>query len=366
MLGKKILSEMSPYQQGKQTEEILEEYGLDRVIKLASNENPYGHSEQINKHLTTAVQNLHIYPDGYTGDLRSILADQLNVNKDELVFGSGSDEIIQLISRSFLYPGSNTIMATPTFPQYKHNALIDGAKVKEVPTIEGRHDLNSMYEAIDDETKVIWICSPDNPTGTSLDKKDFYEFMNKCPSNILVVLDEAYYEYMDEETNLHAIDHLEKYKNIILLRTFSKAYGLANLRIGYGIANKDIIRNLDVVRGAFNTSSIAQKIASIAIKDKMFIEDITHKNKKIKHKFQSFLNTIDWHYFESQTNFILVSTPISGMEVFQYLLEQGFIVRPGELLGMPYTVRITIGNEHDMNLLQKTLHKLHLEINKGI
>lgn len=366
MIGKKILSDMSPYQQGKQTEEILKEYGLERVIKLASNENPYGYSKQINEHLVSAIQDLHIYPDGYTGDLRFKLADKLNVNQDELVFGSGSDEIIQLISRAFLYPGVNTVMATPTFPQYKHNALIDGAKVKEIPTVEGRHDLNSMYKAIDEATKVVWICSPDNPTGTSIDRKDFYEFMKKCPSNILVVLDEAYYEYVDEQANLHAIDYLDEHKNLILLRTFSKAYGLANLRIGYGIANNEIIRNLDIIRGPFNTSSVAQNIASIALKDKAFIEEVAHKNKLVKQKFQSFLNTIEWGYFESQTNFILVSTPISGEDVFQYLLEHGFIVRPGELLGMPNTVRITVGNEYDMNLLQKTLHKLHLDINKGI
>lgn len=364
MDGKKVLKQLAPYKQGMQTDQVKEAYRLDKIVKLASNENPYGYSEQLKNVSSNLFDEINIYPDGHTAKLRTALATKLEVNEDQLIFGSGSDEIVQIISRTFLYPGVNTVMATPTFPQYKHNALIEGATIKEVPTIEGYHDLNGMLRAIDGDTKVVWICSPDNPTGTILPEKDFYQFMDQCPKDVLVVLDEAYYEYIDDQSTLNSLSSLTTYQNLILLRTFSKAYGLAALRIGYGIMNEDIVSKLNIVRAPFNTTTIAQKAALIALGDQSFIDEATSKNKEVKQTFEQFLNKIGWVYYQSQTNFILVSTPISGTEVYQYLLENGFIIRPGELLGYPNTIRITIGREEDMKQLQDLLEKLHLEINE--
>lgn len=364
MEGKKVLKKLGSYQQGKQTSEIKLQYNLDRIVKLSSNENPYGFSENVKDNLVALTNDLHIYPDGYTGDLREALRTKLNVDENQLVFGAGSDELIQLICRTFLEPNTNTIMPTPTFSQYKHNSLIEGATIKEIPLLDDRHDLDGMLKAVDEETRVIWLCSPDNPTGTSLSKEAFYTFMDHCPNHVLVVLDEAYIEYMDEAKNLHALEHLDQYENLILLRTFSKAYGLAGLRVGYGIANQHIIEKINIVRGPFNTASISQKAAQLALEDQVFIQETTTKNSAVKKVFQNFLDQIGWKYYDSQTNFILVSTPVSGTDVFQYLLEHGFIVRPGEVLGFPNTIRITIGKQKDMDQLQQILTKLQMEINK--
>ncbi|SFA73851.1 histidinol-phosphate aminotransferase [Lentibacillus halodurans] len=365
MKSKNILKEMTPYQPGQRIEQVKKEYGLNRIVKLASNENPFGYSGKVADHFSRQPSALNIYPDGYTTDLRHALAAKLDVSENQLIFGSGTDEIVQIIGRAFLYPGINTVMAAPTFPQYKHNALVEGAEVKEVPTVNGYHDLTGMLEAIDDKTNVVWLCSPNNPTGCLIPRDQLYAFMEKCPEDILVVLDEAYFEYINGELHPDVLKHLNQYNNLVVLRTFSKAYGLAGLRVGYGIANHELITAMDVVRGPFNTSSIAQHAALLALEDDEFIEDTVSRNSMIKKSFEQFLDSIGWHYFDSHTNFLLVSTPISGEQVFQHLLEKGFIVRPGEGLGVPESIRVTIGNETDMQQLQEVLYQLHHNINEG-
>lgn len=364
MKSKPVLDKMTPYQPGKQIEEVKQAYGLNRIVKLASNENPFGHSGKVDDYFSRHVSALNIYPDGYTAELRSALAKQLNVSENQLIFGNGTDEIVQMIGRAFLYPGVNTVMAVPTFPQYKHNALIEGADVKEVTTVNGYHNLPTMLEAIDDKTNVVWLCSPNNPTGCLIPRNDFYTFMDQCPADVLVVLDEAYLEYVDDALRPNVLDHLQHYQNLVVLRTFSKAYGLAGLRIGYGIANPELIPALDVVRGPFNTSAVAQKAALIALEDEAFLDDTVSRNQKVKKAFEHFLDSIGWTYYESHTNFLLISTPVSGDQAFQYLLENGFIVRPGEGLGAPNTIRVTIGHETDMDELQQVLYQLHLDTNE--
>lgn len=365
MDGKSALNQLSPYQQGKQIKDIQEEYGLSRIVKLASNENPYGYSDYVKDFFLHNITEFNVYPDGYTAELRTAIAGKMNVKENQLIFGSGSEEIVAMICRAFLYSGTNTVMAAPTFPQYKHNAIIEGAYIHEIPTVDGYHDLEKMLEAIDGKTKVVWLCSPNNPTGTIISKNDFQSFMERCPNNVLVVLDEAYYEYIEDPENNHTINHLSDYSNLILLRTFSKAYGLAGLRIGYGVSNPEIVKKLDVVRGPFNTTSLAQKAALIALEDTGFIEETASKNIAVKKSMQQFLDSISWKYYDSQANFLLVSTPISGTDVFQYLVENGFIIRPGEVLGAPNTIRFTLGKAEDMKLMQKILAELNDKIIKG-
>ncbi|MBY7143493.1 histidinol-phosphate transaminase [Virgibacillus sp. NKC19-3] len=366
MEGKQILKQLTPYQQGKQIKDIKEMYGLERIVKLASNENPYGYSPHVKNYLSHNESALELYPDGYTAELRTALASKLQVNEKQLLFGSGSEEIVQMICRAFLYPGVNTVMPTPTFPQYKHNASIEGAEIKEIPTGDGFHDLDQMLESIDERTSVVWLCSPNNPSGVTIPKAKLYSFLDSCPNDVLVVLDEAYYEYMDTEQDPNAIENLSQYQNLVILRTFSKAYGLAGLRIGYAISNQDLITKLDVVRGPFNTTSMAQKAAFIALEDTAFIEETIAKNNTVKQSFTQFLDTIGWGYYDSQTNFLLVFTPVSGTEVFQYLIEKGFIIRPGEVLGCPNTIRVTLGKEKDMKQLQDVLYMLHQQTSREI
>ena len=186
------------------------------------------------------------------------MAKFLQVEEDQLIFGNGADNLIQIISRSFLFPGKNTVMATPSFSQYKHNAIIDGAEVREIPLKDGEHDLDSMLAAIDDDTAIVWVCSPNNPTGVHIPKDKLTAFLDKVPKQTLVVIDEAYHDYVVADDFHNSIEFLKKYSNLIVLRTFSKIYGIAALRVGYGVANKDLIRVLEPVREPFNVSTLGQ------------------------------------------------------------------------------------------------------------
>lgn len=362
MKGKKILEKMTPYQPGKSVEQIKQMYHVEKVVKLASNENPYGYSPKIKQCLQDETNRLAFYPDGYATNLRAALSEKLSIDEEQLVFGSGSDELIQIIVRTFLQQGDHTIMASPTFPQYRHHALIEGATITEVPVVEGKHDLNRMLDAIHEKTKILWLCSPNNPTGLSISKDEFTSFMKQCPEHVLVILDEAYYEFQDESYDINIIDQLKTYHNLISLRTFSKAYGLAGLRVGYAITTKKIARQLNIVRGPFNTSIIAQEAATIALKDDTFIQETVKKNNVVKKQFARFLETIGWEYYPSEANFMLVKTPKSGEHLFQFLMKHGYIIRPGELLGYPNAVRITIGEKDDMATLHLLLQTYHRQM----
>lgn len=360
MFGKEILQQLSAYKQGMQIEDVKKKYNLKHIVKLSSNENPYGYSKLVDD--IFPLKDFEIYPDGYSYELRVAMANKLHVDMDNIVFGAGSDELITCICRAFLREGTNTVMATPTFSQYRHHSLIEGAELKEIPTRNGRHQLAEMGHAIDENTKVVWLCTPDNPTGEIINKSEFAHFIEQCPKDVVVVLDAAYFEYMNEEDQFDVHEILNKHNNVIILRTFSKIYGLAGLRIGYGITSKEIAHVLNVVRGPFNTSSISQRAALAAIQDDEFVQYSKEENARTLKQFKQFLDTIHWEYYDSHTNFLLVKTPIDGDEVSLFLLKNGFIVRSGTALGYPNTVRITIGKDKDMKKLQQTILQFHNEL----
>ncbi|SDJ67501.1 histidinol-phosphate transaminase [Sediminibacillus albus] len=365
MLAKEVFKGMAPYKPGKQIEDVKAEFGLDRIVKLASNENPFGFSPKVKQALPKLIENLEIYPDGYSTVLRAELAAKLGVQGDQLVFGCGSDEIVEIICRTFLDEGTNTIMATPTFPQYKHNALIEGAEIKEVPLINGYHDLEGMLKEIDEQTKILWLCSPNNPTGSLINKEQFDYVMDHCPNDVLVVVDEAYYEYIETEDVPDTVKEIENYPNLLVLRTFSKAYGLAGLRIGYGIAREEITTLLNITRGPFNTTSTAQKAALIALKDQQFLEESLARNVENKHQFMDFCTKNGLPFYDSETNFLFVQLPVSGDQMFEYLLTKGFIVRSGEALGHPFGIRVTIGASEDMKQLESLMSSYLTAIKEG-
>jgi len=366
MEGKKILKQLKPYEQGMQIEEVKEKYNLNKIVKLASNENPFGFSEKAEAYLRNSTHDLSIYPDGYAAELRAELAKKLSVAEDEIVFSAGLDELIQIISRCYLEPGKNAVMADFTFPQYKHQALIEGAEAREIPlAADGSHDLDAMLNAVDAHTAVVWICSPNNPTGRIITREALLTFLEQCPKHVLVVLDEAYYEFVSPEQDIHAIDLLGNYQNLLVMRTFSKAYGLAALRIGYGITSLETARKLNIARGPFNTSSIAQRAARVSLDDAVFIQKVHKENRRIRESFEQFLDTeMAWPYFASETNFVLVETPIDDMDIFQQLLERGFIVRPGAKLGRLGVIRITIGEEAAMEALKEALREIKQNVSQ--
>ncbi|MCA1009461.1 histidinol-phosphate transaminase [Halobacillus halophilus] len=355
MKAKDILKDMKPYKPGKGIEEVKKEYGLERIVKLASNENPFGFSPKVKQELPELIADLEIYPDGYASAVRRKVAEFINVNDNQLIFGNGSDEVVQIICRTFLEPGANTIMATPTFPQYRHNALIEGAEVREVPLVDGHHDLDEMLRQIDAQTRVLWICTPNNPTGVHIEREKLKSVMEACPDHVLVVLDEAYYEYLETDDYFDALAALDNYTNLIVLRTFSKAYGLAGLRIGYGVGDPDVIRMLEPSREPFNTTTVSQAAAILALDDQQFLQMSLEENKKNKKGLMKFCDENGLSYYDSQANFLLIHLPFSGDEMFQHLLTKGFIVRSGEALGLPNTIRLTIGRSEDMAVIQEEM-----------
>ncbi|GGE38833.1 histidinol-phosphate aminotransferase [Pullulanibacillus camelliae] len=342
---KKQLKTINPYQPGKPIEEVKAEYGLNEVIKLASNENPFGSSPKAIEAMKEAIHDMAVYPDGHATALRQALAQKHHVSEEQFVFSNGLDELVHMLSHSILEPGMNTVLADITFSSYKISALIEGAELREVPLVDGRHDLPGMLDRMDEHTGIVWLCNPNNPTGEIIKKHELEDFLEKVPEHVLVVADEAYHEYADHPEYPRTVDYVERYPNLIVMRTFSKVYGLAGLRIGYGIANAQLIRDLEPVRQPFNASRIAQKAAIKALDDHEFINYSIEQTHQGLEQYYAFCEAYGLKYFKSYANFILIEFDRPGEEIFNALLPKGFIVRVGVAPGMPNTVRITIGSK---------------------
>lgn len=345
------------YQPGKPIEEVKRELGLDEVIKLASNENPYGASPKAKEAIQQELSQISIYPDGSAAELTEVLSGHLGVNRDQIIFGCGSDEVIALITRAFLLPGEENIMADQTFSVYKSNADIEGAVSIEVPLLEGTHDLDSMLKAVNDRTKIIWICNPNNPTGTMVSQSAIVNFLNKVPERVLVVLDEAYAEFVTDPSYPDGLSLLSKYPNLMILRTFSKIYGLASLRIGYGVGHPSVVKLINQVREPFNTSRLAQAAAKAAITDHEFIEACRTKNRSGVEYLTSEFDRLGLEYFPAHGNFILVNVKKSGREVFQSLLKIGVIIRAG-FDKYPEYIRVSVGTPDENTKFIAALEKV--------
>jgi len=343
MLPKPQIVNLPVYQPGKPIEEVKKELGLEDVIKLASNENPFGCSPRVRAAIEQELANLSLYPDGSAAELTEALASQLGVGKEQIIFGCGSDEIIALIARAFFLPGDETVMADQTFSVYKSNADIEGAVSIEVPLKEGTHDLEGMLERIGDKTKVVWICNPNNPTGTIVPHAELVAFLDRVPGNVLVVLDEAYAEYVTDSEYTNGIALLTQYPNLVVLRTFSKIYGLAALRIGYGVGQPAVIKLINQVREPFNTSRIGQAAAKAALADQEFVSECRAKNREgIAYLYKEF-DRLGLKYFPAHGNFIMVDVQRPASEMFESLLKLGIIVRGG-FHKYPTYVRVTVGS----------------------
>lgn len=345
MKWKQQLDGMKAYKPGKPIEEVKREFALEEVVKLASNENPYGYSPKVKEFLQADITNHAIYPDGYAQGVRTAVANYLGVKETALLFGNGSDDIIAILTRALLYPGVNTVMATPSFSQYKHNADIEGAEVREVPLKDGKHDLDAMFNQIDENTSIVWVCNPNNPTGTIVTDEELQSFIKKVPSEVLVVLDEAYIEYVNDPSFKDTLHYVNEYSNVVVMRTFSKAYGLASFRVGYLVGQDEVIAKLDPVRAPFNNTTLSQKVAIVALQDQEFITKCCELNEKGKQQFVDFCHKHGLNYYPSQTNFILFEVKADSDIVFQEMMKRGFIIRSGNALSAPGYIRVTIGTE---------------------
>ena len=359
LVRQSILS-VKHYVPGKPIEEVQRELGLKEVIKLASNENCMGPSPKAIEAIRKNLANVNRYPDAQSFALRKKMAKFLGVSEDSLIFGNGSDEIICLAVRTFVNEGDEVIVAKPTFLIYEIISQIQNAKIRFIPLARGlKHDLKAMKAAVTDRTKIIFIANPDNPTGTYITKSQLDEFLDGLPENVIVFLDEAYFEFANRlcKDYPNGLDYLGR-KGIIVARSFSKAYGLAGLRVGYGISNPEAIGYMERTREPFNVNLLAQAAAEAAVDDKAFLKKtLDHVEKEMDFLGKAFAK-LGIDYVRSATNFILLDTRRDCKEVFNALLRKGVIVRDMKAWGMDTYIRVTLGTRPE--------NKKFLEALKGI
>lgn len=351
-----------PYQPGKPIEEVKRELGLEDIIKLASNENVLGPSPKAVEAIRRAAEEVWLYPDGSCFELRRALSSHLDVPPEMLVFGNGSDEIIHYLGVTFLREGETVIQAHPSFVRYEAAAVLNNAECIKVPLSDLTHDLRAMREQIDDRTKMVFIANPNNPTGTINTRDDVEAFLDDLPDHVITVFDEAYFEYVDSAEYPDTVSYARQGRLVIVLRTFSKVYALAGLRIGYGIAPPEIVRALEQVREPFNVSLVAQRAAIASLADADQVARARAMNAAGKEYLYAEFDALGLTYAPTQANFVFVDTGWDSRKVFESLLHQGVIVRTGDIFGLPTYIRVTIGTEEQnrrfVEALKKTLQAL--------
>ena len=341
------VQKLSPYVPGKPVDELAREIGINpaNIVKLASNENPLGPSQKVTAAISQALPELTRYPDGSGFALKEKLAERYAVDPAQVTLGNGSNDILELVARAWLAPGRNAIFSAHAFAVYPIATLASGAECREVPAKDYAHDLDAMAAAIDANTSVVFIANPNNPTGTWFNQAALNAFLTKVPSDVLVVLDEAYIEYAADSDLPDGMNYLSRYPNLLVSRTFSKAYGLAALRVGYAISSKVIADVLNRVRQPFNVNSLALVAACAALEDESYLERSRAVNTQGMQQLEDGFKRLGLSWLPSRGNFIAVDFKRDAAAINQALLEQGVIVRPVAGYGMPTFLRVSIGTQ---------------------
>ncbi len=349
-----------PYVPGKPIEELERELGIKDSIKIASNENPLGPSPLALEAIKNALSNLNRYPDGNGTYLKEKLSQKLGVTPEMIILGNGSNEVLELLVATFMTPEDEAIMSEHAFVVY--SLAVDSRGLKKIvcsPKENFGHDLDKMAKVINERTRIIFIANPNNPTGTYVNKDELEEFLNQVPERVMVVLDEAYFEYVEREDYPDAVELVKAgRKNVVAVRTFSKIYGLAGLRIGYGIADPEIVGYVNRVRQPFNTNSLAQVAATAALDDVEHIERSRKNNREGMKYLEEEFKRLGIEYIPSVANFILFKSPIDAQELYQKLLRKGVIVRPMGGYKLPQWLRATIGTPEENTRFIKTLEEV--------
>jgi histidinol-phosphate aminotransferase len=364
LIGLKHVRDIAPYVGGKPISEVAREFGLDesKIVKLASNENPLGMPESAKKAMAKAAEDLGRYPDSNGFELKNALAKKLNVSVDWITLGNGSNDILELTARAVAQEGDEVVFSKHAFAVYPLATQAVGAKAIEVAaTTDFGHDLSAMIKAITAKTRLVFVANPNNPTGTFLKASEIEAFLQKVPNHVVVVIDEAYNEFLTPEQQYDAIAWVRKYPNVIVSRSFSKAYGLAGLRIGYGIAQNNITDLLNRIRQPFNVNSLAQAAAIAALADSAFLKKCYDLNCAGYAQLTKAFNSMGLSYIPSSGNFVLVKVgdePNAGAKVNLELLKAGVIVRPVGNYGLPQWLRISIGLPEENQVFIEALKKI--------
>lgn len=367
--GRDALNKIKPYSPGKAIAEVKEELGLETVYKMASNENPLGPSPQALNAIRESLEGIHIYPDGSSLALKKAIAGKLALSPEEVIIGNGSDEIIKLAGESFLSPGDVIMMGDPSFSEYDYAGNLMDAEVRKIPLKNHGFDLQAMAAAIDSKVKIIALCNPNNPTGTVLEEDKLRAFIRQVPEDVIVILDEAYKEYAGEGFFSGVAFVREGYKNILVLNTFSKIYGLAALRVGYGLGSKELISWILRAKEPFNVNLLAQKGAEAALEDKGHVQASLDLNEEGKAYLYKEFKARGFNSTLTGGNFIWTDIGADSLRVFDGLLRKGVVIRPGAVFGAPTHIRVTIDrmevNRHFIQMLDEVLREMGREAEQG-
>ena len=350
---------LHPYQPGKPIEELEREYGIKNAIKLASNENPSGPNPLVLEAIQASLKGISRYPDGNGFGLKKALAQKHGINQDMITLGNGSNDVLELIARTFVAPAHSVIFSEHAFAVYPLVTQAIGAKAIITPTKQWEYDLTAMQSAIRDDTRLIFIANPNNPTGIWVDKTSLKSFLDAIPESVIMTVDEAYFEYASDNLDYpNSLMWLTDYPNLIVTRSFSKAYGLAGLRVGYSISHPNIANLLNRLRQPFNINSLAQTAATVAIADDDYLDKIIALNRAGMQQLTDAFNYRGLSYIPSLGNFVSVNVG-EGAKVYELLLRQGVITRPlGGGYGMPQYLRVSIGLHDENEMFLQALDKV--------
>jgi len=349
---------LKPYSPGKPIEEVKRELGLTDVVKLASNENPLGPSPLAIKALQDTAPDVWLYPENEAPELRRALAEHWGVAPEQIVMGAGSDEILHMICLAFLGPETEAIAPDPPFMQYVFGPKLMDATLHLVPNKDLHYDLDGMLERVNERTRVIFLANPDNPTGTMITRKRLDAFLEALPDHVLVVLDEAYYEYVVSEEYPDSLEYIRQGRKVVVTHTFSKAYALAGLRVGYAIADQELIRYLWQVKEPFSVSKPAQAAALASLKDPAQVERTRKLNREGLELFMQACDELGLPYADSQANLLFIDTRRDAKQVFTEMLKRGVIVRSGDVFGMPTFIRVSTGLPEQNRRFVETLKEV--------
>ena len=353
------LADLPVYQPGRPIEEVARELGMPfaDIIKLASNENPLGPSPKAVEAMQKAVKQVHLYPDGNAFYLKRKLAENLDLEPKNLILGNGSNEIIEFLGHALLGPDSEIVVSEYCFAIYPIIARMMGANVITVPARDFGHDLPAMLAAITPNTRAVFVANPNNPTGTLAPRGDVVQLVNEIPDHVLLVMDEAYIEFLGQPVDLLPLVRREDHPNLVLMRTFSKIYGLAGLRLGYGIGHPDFIAALEKIRQPFNTNAVAQAGALAALDDEEHLRATRVNNQEGLRWFETEFRRDGWEFIPSAANFVVVKVG-DGARVFTELQRRGIITRPMAGYGLPEWLRVSVGTPTENARFLKALNEV--------
>ncbi len=352
---------LQPYQPGKPVETLERELGISEIIKLASNENPKGPGILACKAVRELADGLARYPDGSGHRLKAVLAERFGVNARQITLGNGSNDVLELVTRCFVEPGQGVVVSDHAFAVYTLAARSVNANISSVPAVDFGHDLEAMALAINPNTRVIFIANPNNPTGTYVGRSQLLAFLEGVPQHVITVLDEAYFEYVAEKDYPNGLDLIEQFPGLVVMRTFSKVYGLAGLRVGYAVASEPITEVLNRVRQPFNVNTLGLAAAEAALDDQAYVRESVAENEQGYAQLCAGFEKLGLRWIPSYGNFVCVEVGPGSQGVYEAMLHQGVIVRPVANYRLPEHLRITVGlateNQRALCALEHALEK---------